>query len=216
MANPRRDGSRPGPPLPDIQRALKEQYTDVVREKALRFAEQRAVHVRKAGRPIPHNYARELIEDTYAAIYLGIRGWDPARSSLYVRLCQIIRDRTWKEIVQAKRYTHVPFNRAANDDEDSYEIEGEIAAPVHGCSPVLLVEMTERVVGALRAHVVGDDEAQAILDCWEIGFIEVDEVTGLTGMTPAAFYAARKRILRLAERLPPDLREAAQHLLRSA
>jgi len=218
MADSRQDPSRTGPSLPDIQRALDEQYTDTVRDQAHRFAEKRASLVRRAGRPIPRNYAAELVHDAMTSIWLGVRRWDPHKMPLVIRLWSIIKDRTWREIRQTKRHQHVSFDLAANDaslDADVQEALSTAESTDEG--PTLeMVVLVHRVVDALRDLGRGDDDARAILGCWDHGFLESDDVITLTGLSEPAFRAARQRILRLAKRLPPDLREAALDLLRSA
>ncbi len=216
MADPTRDGSHPGPPPPDTLRALDEQYTDAVRDQAHRYAEQRAIRVRRAGWPIPTNYAEELVHDAFASLWMGTRRWDPRRTPLYFRLCSIIKDRTWHEIKRAQGRRHVVFDLAANDSALGGDVEASLAAGASAgdLSPVVLAALTLRVVEALRDLASKNEEARLILAAWEQGFIERDEVLAVTGLTAHAYDATRQRILRLSKRLPPELREAAHELLR--
>ncbi len=216
MADPTRDGSHPGPPPPDALRALDEQYTDAVRDQAHRYAEQRAKRVRRAGWPTPSNYAEELVHDALASIWMGTRRWDPRRTPLYFRLCSIIKDRTWHEIKRAQGRKHVLFDIAANDSAIGGDVEASLAAGASAgdLSPVVLAALTLRVVEALRELGNQDERARVILAAWAEGFIERDEVLAVTRLTPHAYDAARQRILRLAKRLPPELREAGHDLLR--
>ena len=216
MADPRRDGSPPGPPPPDTLRALEEQYTDTVRDRAHRYADQRATRVRRAGWPIPTNYAEELVHDAIASIWMGTRRWDPQRTPLYFRLCSIIKDRTWHEIKRAHTRKHVVFDVAVNDSTLDGDVEASLAAGASAgdLSPVVLAALTLRVVEALRELAAASEEARLILAAWEQGFIERDEVLAVTQLTAHAYDATRQRILRLARRLPPELREAAHDLLR--
>ncbi len=216
MADPRPDAARPGPPPPEILRALDEQYTDAVRDAAHRYAEQRATRVRRAGWPIPKNYAEELVHDAFASIWLGARRWDPQRTPLHYQLCSIIKDRTWHEIKRAQQRQHLAFDLVANDDALDGEVESALVAGASAgdLSAVVLAALTLRVAEALRQLARDDDEARAILGAWEQGFIEREEVMAVTDLTDHAYDAARQRILRLAKRLPPELREAAHDLLR--
>jgi DNA-directed RNA polymerase specialized sigma24 family protein len=217
MADPKHDASAVGPTLPEIQRALDEHYTVAVRDTAHRFAELRAALVRKAGWPIPKNYPKELVHDAYVSIWLGLRRWDPERMPLHARLCWIIKDRTWREIGQANRRQHVVFDVAANDPKVDIEgalAVGGVAASAHGATQMEIVVLARQVVVALLDLARKDPEARAIVGCWAQGFIEREDVCALTRMTTATYHAARERILRLSKRLPPELREAAQNLLR--
>ena len=81
--------------------------------------------VRRAGRPIPPNYAEELVHDAMASIWLGTRSWDPQRTPLCPHLCLIIKDRTWREIKRTQRHRHVSFDLAVNDSlsDDGAELD---------------------------------------------------------------------------------------------
>ena len=215
MADPRHAPPDPGSPLPDIQRALEEQYTDEVRDHAHRYAEQRARRVRKAGRPIPKNYADELLQDALTSVWLGTRRWDPLRTPLLYRLITIIKDRTWREIRRAQTYQHLSFDAAANDSSIDMEAAMRVRAEA-SVGDLRLATFTAHVVEELRALARNDEQACRILACWAQGLVEPDEIMAQTGLTRPAFEAARLRILRLSKRLPPELREAALDLLRSA
>jgi len=240
MADPPNDDpSLPRPSLPDIQRALAEQYTDNIRHRAERFAKKRAWMVGRAGIPIPalKKYAEELAHDAMASVWLGTRNWDPARP-LLPRLCWIIKDRTWRETKRAQRHQHVSFDLAANDAEVidhadapddepmlrtrsandlGHDVETALASASFGdCAPIMLATLARKVVDALQQLAQRDATVRAILDAWELGFIERDEVVLVTCLTKRAYDAGRKRIRRLAKRLPPDLREAVDDILRRA
>jgi len=219
MADPNPAASRVGPTLPEIQHALDEQYTDAVRDLAHRFAERRAALVRKAGWPVPtpKDYAKELVHDAYVAVWSGLRAWDPLRMPLASRLCWLIMDRTWREIVQAKRRREeVNFDLAANDPKIGIEaaLARDSAGSVRDDAQMEIVALFRRVVLALLDLARKDEQARAVLRCWAQGFLEPDDICALTQMTTAVFLATRKRILRLSKRLPPELYEAAQDLLR--
>ncbi len=216
MADPTRDRSHSGPPPPDTVRALTEQYTDLVRARALRYAEQRAKRVRRAGWPIPTTYAEELVHDAMASLWIGTRSWAPERTPLYVRLCSIIKDRTWHEVKRAQARRHVAFDVGSNGAALDGDVEHALSADASSgdLSAVMLAALTLRVVEALRELARTDEEARAILAAWAQGFIERDEVLAVTELTAHAYDATRQRILRLARRLPAELREAAHDLLR--
>ncbi len=65
--------------------------------------------------------------------------------------------------------------------------------------------------------MVGDDrDAIAMLWCWQQSILDRDEVMAIVALDESRYQRARKRLLYLAKHLPPELREAAQDLLRSA
>ncbi len=211
---PPSDSSHLAPALPDVQRALDEHYTLAVRETVQRFAEQRASLVRMAGRPVPKNYAKELAADAYSSIWLGLRRWDPDRIALDARLCWIIKDRTWWEIRQTKKREHVPFDLAVHDPALDLEaaLSIDVAASAVDHTRFEIVGLTRQVIASLD-ELAEDDAVRAILRCWAQGFVEHDDIRALTGLSRPTFRAAYDRILRLAKRLPPELREAVLDLL---
>ena len=220
MADPSSDvPSDPGPSLSDIQRALDEQYTDAVRTKALRFAERRVRQMRWSRQPVPKNYAKELAHDAYTSIWLGVRRWDPSEP-LYLRLRSLIKERTSREMTRAKKYEHLPLDLAANDSDFDPVVERALAASsatdVWPLIAMRMATLARQVVDEMYELADEDEEVRAILGCWERGFTDPEDVMALTGLSESQFKNARERILRLAKRLPPELREAAQDLLRSA
>jgi hypothetical protein len=74
--------------------------------------------------------------------------------------------------------------------------------------------LLRRVVHALQQLADDTREVRAILFCWEHGITDPDHVRALAGLPLPAFKAARERISRLAKRLPSQLREAANDVLR--
>ncbi len=234
---PSNDPSPPEPSLPDIQDALTVQYTDEIKKRVERFARKRAWFVRRAGVAIPSldDYAEELAHDAMATVWLGVRRWNPSRP-IGPRLCWIIKDRTWREIVRAQQYEHVSFDLAANDAaiegaEETVEdrawqardlgakvgidVDQSLAGGSLGDSDEIQFDVLSRqVVDAVVELARRNEAVRAILGCWEQGFFEREEIMLITGLSEHAYDAARQKIRRLAKRLPPDLRAAVHDLLR--
>ena len=210
----------PAAPPPATLSALDEQYTASVVRQARRYAEHRAVHVRRAGRAVPSTYARELVDDAHADTWLGHVTWDPERCDLIVHLRGVIHDRTWKEIRRAARYPHFSIDAPANDRAwaiDRTEVEHALAhATRNDVSPIAVCALFIRVCEELRRMVGNDRDALAVLWCWQQSILDRDEVMAVAGLDEAAYERARKRILYLSRNLPPELREAAHDQLRSA
>lgn len=208
------DGDLLGLPPPATLRALDEQNTSELRIEVRRFTESRVRCVRNVGQPIPKNYATELIDDAITSTWLGITRWDPERCSLLAHVRTAILDRTSKEIRRGRRFPHVPIH-AANDLPDAAQIEHALEAEGNS-APITFVGLVFRVASELKMVTCGDEDAQALLGCWHAGVIDRDDVIARTSLTPAAYIAARRRLLSLSKRLPTDLRESARELLRSA
>lgn len=220
-------------PLSDIQDAVTAQYTDDVKREAERYAKDRALRMRRAGIPIPaalDDYAKELVHDAMVSIWIGARAWNPS-IPLLPHLCLLVKDRTWREIQRAERHRRISFDLAANDRDDARDddehaiqappgvgddVEAALVASRGDITTIRFARIAREVVDALRQLSTEDDTVRRVLAAWELGFFERDAVLAITKLDEDAYDAARKRIRRLAQRLPPDLREAALDLLRSA
>lgn len=204
-------------PPPATLLALDQQNTAALRTEARRYAESRLPFVRGAGRPIPKNYADELVDDAITDTWLGIANWDPTRCSLLVHIRGEILDRTSKEARHGRRYRRISFDVAANDPKDARAIHHHLTHASQGdCSPIMFAALVFRIANALKDLAQADPDAQAMLACWRDGVTVRGEVLARTQLTPAAYKATRKRLLTLRDKLPPELRDAAHDLLRSA
>ncbi len=217
MADQKDDDTPPGSPPPETLRALNEQSTPELWQEARRFAEGRARLVRRAGRPVSRNYARELVDDAHADTWSGELPWDPSRCSLLAHLRRAIKRRTWREVRHANQVPLVSLHGASNDGSISSQVEHVLAHASSGdCGPIMLCVLTDRVCRALRTLVPHDGAATAVVQSWETGCIEHDEVMERTGLSEDRYERARRRLLYMSRHLPPELRETAQELLRSA
>jgi hypothetical protein len=204
----------PWPPPATTQLALEHQNTDELRTTARRYAESRVQFVRAAGCPVPKNYARELVDDAIADTWLGVLHWDPDRCSLLVHLRSEIRRRTFNDARHGRRFPQITFDIAANDPRDASLIELQLAPAVG--APIVFAALVSKIATALKVLACGDPNAVAILCCWQESILEREEVLARTKMTRAAYKAARKRLLSLSKKLPPDVRDGAREFLRSA
>ena len=182
--------------------------------KLQRFAASRVGLVRKAGQPVPSDYAMELVDDAITNTWLGIARWNPERCSLLVHLRCVILDRTAKEIRRGRRFVHVPIDVTASDSADGVEAEHEVGG-FGNSLPSEFIGFVFRVASELKMIAHGDDSAHALLDCWRLGIIEGGDVMARTGLTAMKYRISRRRLFSLAKQLPVDLRESACELLRS-
>jgi hypothetical protein len=204
--------------LPPTLRALHEQMTPELMDELRQYAQGRAKLVCRAGRPVSESYARELVDDVHADIWIGDLPWDP-RCELLDHLKAAIKKRTWLEIRHARRVSFVSLHEAANDETMPPEMEQTLAfSPRADCDPITLHAITATVCQHLRSLSLAscDVDAVAIVKCWADGFMERDEVMRLTGLSEAAYRSARRRLRRALSSLTSKLRETARDLLRSA
>ena len=118
---------------------------------------------------------------------------------------------------EARRYRRISFDVAANDPKDARAIHHHLTHASQGdCSPIMFAALVFRIANALKDLAQGDPDALAMLACWRDGVTVGGEVLARTQLTTAAYKATRKRLLTLRDKLPPELRDAAHDLLRSA
>ena len=204
----------PSPPAATTRTALEQQNTDELRTAARRYAESRVNFVRAAGCPVPKHYARELVDDAIADTWLGVARWEPDRCSLLVHVRGEIRRRTFNDARHGRHFPRVTFDIAANDAHDANLLEQHLARA--NSSPIVFAGLVSKLATALKVLACGDPNAVAILCCWQESILEREDVLARTQMTRAAYKAARKRLLSLSKKLPPDVRDSAREFLRSA
>lgn len=211
------DPALPGLPPADVHREIRKQNTDVLRKKAKRYAEARMPMVRRAGLPAPKNYANELVDDAITDTWLGDAPWDPASCDLLVHLRGVIKTRTWLEIRRAFRFERLSIDVPEDHPTWSTDIEPALAQASFGiCRAILLCGLTATICAELRRIDLADQGAHDMLECWENGFVEREQVMILTGMDENFYKATRKRILGRVKHLPAELLDVALDLLRRA
>lgn len=80
---------------------------------------------------------------------------------------------------------------------------------VRQCTGPTLVSFLDDVVGKLYELAGDDTEVIQILECFANDQIERREIMRATGLDRLAYHNARRRLVRLVEHLPNDLREQA-------
>jgi hypothetical protein len=203
------------PTSPSNRSAFQEQATEELRRAALRYARQRAALVRRSGRRIDNLYVRELVQDALADTWMGTVSWDPARCSLLDHVRGVIRSRSWKDAIGARRSPH--FSLDGPKASLALQAEGAQQHATQGnLSPIMIAALTTAVVTDLRRLADGDTAATAILGAWAAGHVERHEVVAHTGLGEKDYKTARARLTYLVMSLPQSLRDAAKSLLRSA
>jgi hypothetical protein len=223
MADTRDEDTVPASPPPAVLDAFRKQLTSEFMRDARRYARKRAKLVRAVGRRNDPSYHQDLVQQALADIWSGAAVWDPGRRPLLDHVRDLIRQRTFNDRRRLRHRQQVSIyapNHAANDEVSltSLSIEAQMseAHPSRtSISPLLVSRLVDRVVLELHRLAARDEGACAILGCWASGVIDASDVMTLTELNEVEYHRARIRILYLAKHLPPELREAAQELLRS-
>jgi hypothetical protein len=205
-----RDPTARGQPLNRAE--FEKQLTEELRNAVLQFARRRMALVRRAGGRVDQLYARELLQDALSDTWMGTAPWIPAQRSLLDHVRGLIRHRSWKDSLAARRRPHLSIGA---DDEISAAIEEMQSNGIHGSvDRTVLASVTAAVIADLRRLAAGDTVATSILDAWEDGVVERRAVMERTGLNAADYKVGRARLSYLIPSLPDSLRQTARTLLR--
>ena len=217
MADHRDDEPDGASPSPGVLAAFRAQATPELYKAAERSARKWAQLPRRAGRRVDNLYIRELVNDAIQDTWTGALQWDPERQTLLQHIRDVIRGRAWNDARQARRFPHVAWNAAANDESsDRIEIQILEARTDDQLDAPVLALLIQELAAELREHVADNPAARAILDCWADGVVECDEILSRTGLSRNKFKAGRRRLLSCTRLLPDELRDAARDFLRRA
>lgn len=196
------------------QRALAEQTTRAILNRARAYARARVRLLRACGRVTSRSTARELVHDAYTDTWAGFETWDAAECSLLVHLRRLILKRTWLEIDRAKRISFVPIKPA--NSNVALQLERVLAdAASSEVDPAELRSFLASVCEQLAVQGTNDHET-ALLACWAAGQFERAEIVAVTGFDHTIYDRTRKRLMYKARHLSTDLCVVARDLLRSA
>ncbi|HPH64296.1 MAG TPA: hypothetical protein PLF40_01055 [Kofleriaceae bacterium] len=166
-----------------------------------RYALLRGRGVARAGGRSDAAYADELVQDALSDTIAGVVCWDPSRYRLATHLIGVIRSRSRHERARSMRFRHEAWSESllARMSVDSpSEREYDRAA------------VAQQALHALRDAARGDREVLKILDAYAAGAVDKADVLQASGLKPARYTRARKRLRRKTLQLAPELRAAAR------
>ena len=180
--------------------AFEAQVTPAVLLYVRRYATWRAHSVARAGGLGDSFYADELVQNALGDILAGVVHWDPAREPLAERMRDTVRNRSRHDRARATRFRHEMWteNLIASMSEDSISDRDHDRAAIG-----------QQALQALRDASQGDREVLKILDAYAAGVVEKVDVLQASGLKPASYTRARKRLRRKTLQLAPELRAAA-------
>lgn len=212
----RRKGKRPPPP-PETIRAIEEQTTAELWQQLRRHAKRRVQRLRAVGIPVSSRSSADLVADAYADTWTGKLDWNPATCSLLTHLRSAIKKTVYRQIRRATKVSIISLSRTAANDEALSDIERALRDTPRACCPTKLYEMSTAIYQDLFRALAHDDDAIAVLRCWEEGIIDRAAIVERAKLADdEAYYLARRRLIRAGRALPSELREATQDLLRNA
>jgi hypothetical protein len=190
-------GGSPFVPSEDWIEAFEAQANPELYTRLKRYARSRGGMVAHAGRVVDELYIDELVQDALDDVFDGVLRWDPARGSLELFLIAAIHSRTRHDYAHALRFRHERIDAS----------EGALAAAEASLAGrESMADTTERVLVALRACAVRDPDVLALLALYGQHVTKKVDVMRDADWSSKRYEAARKRMLRLVQQLPNELR----------
>lgn len=167
------------------------------------YAKKRAEWIQTKTKRADNLLARELYQDAVTDTWLGDVAWDPMKMPLELHLKRTIRSRSATMMKHLRKF---PPLRVA---KLSLDLEREMSEAMEVEQDHELTHYIDDIVGKLYQLAGDDAEVIQILDCFANDQIERRDIMHATGLDRVAYHNARRRLVRLVERLPNDLREQA-------
>jgi len=196
------DGRAPFIPSEEWIEAFEAQATEDLYLRIKRYARARARLVAHAGRPIDEQYTNDLVQDAIGDTFDGVLAWDPERVTLERHLQCAIHSRTRHDYVHAIRFRQERIDLGAK--KTLAEVETTLAR-ARG-EPE---DAGARVLAALHQLAARDPDVIEMLRLFGEQVIKKEDIVRETGWNTKRYQATRKRMLRLVQQLPNDVREAA-------
>ena len=196
------------------RRAFDEQLTELAMARACRYATSRARVLVRAGILDEKNAPYDLVHQAIAATLAGTAGWDPAKKRLDDHLVDVIQWQTRNTRRRHGRYAHASLDDSRDaTSSDGLRLENEVSiqqAATSASSSADLRDVAGRVVDEVRVLAAGDTDVLRILDAIESGATDHGELIKASGLRPAKFRNARRRLGRVTARLPEAVRTAVR------
>ncbi len=189
------------------EQAFLAQLTHDLADSVAAFAKKRAGWLLGKTKRKDDYLWRELYQDAVTDTWIGEVTWDPHRAPLDLHLKRVIRSRTSMAMRHLTQFPRVSAHAPTLDLEHQMsEVMAVNRASERG---VDLRSYVDEVIESLYQLAAGDDAIAQILDCYGRGLLDRRDILRATGMTASTHHNAKRRLLRLVELLPQDLRDEA-------
>ena len=183
------------------------QLTHDLADSVAAFAKKRASWLLAKTKRKDDYLWRELYQDAITDTWTGEVTWDPHKAPLDLHLKRVIRSRTSMAMRHLTQFPRVSAHAPKLDLE--HEMSEAMAANRACERGVDLRTYVDDVIDALYQLAAGDQAVVQLLDCYGRGLLDRRDILRATGMSAATHHNAKRRLLRLVERLPHDLRDEA-------
>jgi hypothetical protein len=184
--------------------AFKAQATQELMDDVVAYVAKRATWIRERQGRAADNVIGSLVVDALGDTFSGVVAWDPMRCPLALHLKSVIRSRLSHELERAEDYQHVDIDQAPQHEVNEALVRAGKASPTKKLS-AYVKEFTAR----LRGAAADDLAVLTLIDCYLDDITERAQICHASGMKPSVYHNAFRRLKRLADKLPQDLRAAA-------
>jgi hypothetical protein len=170
--------------------------------------------------------AQDRIHTAILKLYEGSRTWDPTRVDLSGFLLGVVASDLTSELRRAKQAPQMPLEDQQRPREDDYTGEPCDESSAYSCasfenglhvplSPESRHEAWYIAMKSLRAQAAGAADASvlALLGAYEEGVTQKRDVMALLNWTSTTYKRVYQRLLDLADRIDPTVREAIVNAL---
>ncbi|RYG75660.1 hypothetical protein EON77_10950 [bacterium] len=185
--------------------AFEAQLTGEMTVSVMLYAKKRAEWIQRTTKRHDTYLARELYQDAVTDTWLGDVAWGPAKVPLELHLKRTIRSRSAARVEHLVQFPEDRVRALKLDMEAKMSEALEIQQPTDQKLPSYI----DDIVGKLYELAGDDAEVIQILDCFANDQIDRRDIMRATGLDRLAYHNARRRLVRLVENLPNDLREQA-------
>jgi len=183
------------------------QLTHELGERVKAYAKRRACYVEaKAGIRDPA-IALDLYHDAITDTWTGDLTWDPYRGTLELHLKGVIKRRSFHQVRHLERFARVRTD--VPSESLDREMSQALADDRAGSEGADLRDVVDKLVDAMMSLATDDEEVTSLLRAYANHDTERGDIRIATGLSSSAYHNARRRMLRLRDRLPQELREIA-------
>lgn len=148
----------------------------------------------------------EMVNDALGDTFERRVTWDPMRCPLELHLKSIVRSRLAKDLERAENYQIVNVEEAPEHEvNDALTRDGR--APITATKKVS--KFVKHFTDELRRQAADDEPVLKIIELHLQDITDRRHICHMTGMRPADYHNAFRRLKRLADKISPDLRAAA-------
>jgi hypothetical protein len=196
--------------------AFNEQLTQDTMHEVRRYAKKRAGLLMRAGVLDKRRGPRELMHEAIVATLGGEASWDPSAVPLSDHLIGVIKWKTRNTERRRVKYTERSLNDSGeNTSSDGHRLENDVTLRDLPASMERVAAMrttAARVTTEILPLAHGDGDVLRLLKAIEAG-AGAGDLIHASGLRPANYRNARRRLTRLTERLSDETRAAVSAVL---